>query len=686
MDTPQSLPPLGGGPLPPHRGPASGRWSIITEIALVAGVVAAMIGCAGGADSPGPEGPAVPRDGGQVHDATQDTGQACATPAPGCPCSPGQSAACYPGPAGTEGVGLCHRGTMLCLGSTFGDCLGAVTPSEELCNGLDDDCDGHTDEDVPGCDECQGGDCFVYGVGPGREYTFSGGEALGERVEVTEDGELTLSARELVLNDVWIANTDEGTVSRLDGFSGAEIARYASALPVAGLRPWDEPCDKRHGHGNCPSRTAVTLDGDVFVANRAFGGQGSLTKILGAGCPDLDGDGVVETSSDVDHDGHIDLDDPAEFLGAADECIAFTVPVGGQDAVLRALAVDPFYPPGTGSVWVGAYNEQAVYRVDAATGEILVRRSLPLHPYGAAMAQDGTLWITSLAGVDDAIVAVDTITLRVGEAIPVHNSHSCTDNRSKGGYGIALDGNGRVWIGGWVCEAALRYDPAHDEWLSVQLPGKGYTRGITVDSLGRVWVAHSHQAHSPFPMVGRVTRFDGEDGGDMVTYELTDQAETIGVGVDVDGRIWAVSKHTDTATRIDPETGEQEHHQVGRGPYTYSDFTGYALRTFVAPAGLWTTTIEGCGASTIWRRLVWDAEVPEGARLQIYVRAATHRENLATAYRYGPFTESPADLSRVPYNSKLLKIEVELESNSREAAPVLRWIQVEATCPQEDAY
>jgi hypothetical protein len=72
-------------------------------------------------------------------------------------CIPGDTQSCYTGPAGTEGVGVCQAGTQTCLadGSGFDVCAGEVHPSLERCNGLDDDCDGVIDEGIPGV----GGPC-----------------------------------------------------------------------------------------------------------------------------------------------------------------------------------------------------------------------------------------------------------------------------------------------------------------------------------------------------------------------------------------------------------------------------------------------------------------------------------------------------------------------------------------------
>ncbi len=82
-------------------------------------------------------------------------------------CLAGETRSCYDGPVGTKGKGICKAGTQTCTSDdVWGACKGEVLPTQETCNGKDDDCNGTADNgfdlttDLENCGAC-GNSCNV---------------------------------------------------------------------------------------------------------------------------------------------------------------------------------------------------------------------------------------------------------------------------------------------------------------------------------------------------------------------------------------------------------------------------------------------------------------------------------------------------------------------------------------------
>ncbi|MBT3182659.1 MAG: hypothetical protein HN337_09170, partial [Deltaproteobacteria bacterium] len=63
----------------------------------------------------------------------------------GCECEDGQSRDCA---AEKDGIGVCKKGTQLCEYGKWAMCKGMVRPDQEYCDGKDNDCDGSADEEL----------------------------------------------------------------------------------------------------------------------------------------------------------------------------------------------------------------------------------------------------------------------------------------------------------------------------------------------------------------------------------------------------------------------------------------------------------------------------------------------------------------------------------------------------------
>ncbi len=416
----------------------------------------------------------------------------------------------------------------------------------------------------------------------------------------------------------WIANSGDGTVSKIDTRTGVEEARYRTG-PNGG---WDNP-----------SRTAVDIDGNCWIGNR---NTGTVTKILMTGGVDRDGSGAIETSTG-----------PADVKPwMADERIVIHVAVGASNSLPRAIAID-----ASGRIWVGLYNESR-YAVLQPDGTIGAYVPVSRRPYGAAIDGSGTLWNADL---DWGLESVDTAAMQSTGAW-----------YSGGGYGIAVDKNGTVWLGAYAHSGVYAFDPTTRTFTYHPDPANHRVgRGVCVAGDGDIWVAEGYGWPN-----NTVTKYDSS-GNWLATYKITDGAmvgvNPNGVGIDSDGNVIVVCQDTNDVWKFRESDGAfMWRTPVGHTPYTYSDFTGYVVRNITQQTGTWSVIRDGGAAGMAWGTCSWNGFTPEGTTIGVRVRVADTAAGLSAA----PWLDVSSGVLFGPVFGRFIEIEARLTTQS-EVTPVL---------------
>ncbi|MGF7117394.1 hypothetical protein [Methanobacterium oryzae] len=455
---------------------------------------------------------------------------------------------------------------------------------------------------------------------------------------------------------IWIPNSNEGTVSKVNTITGLEIARYKTSNLT---------------YGN-PSRTTVDLDGSCWVGNRNIGTAVKIGLLENGGYIDRNHNGIIETSRDIDGNGVImNTKDPVtgndiiELLPwGEDECVLYEIIlIPSKEGTYtpgeyKGPYANDYYNPGPrglaidsqNNVWIGTYGTQKYYYVNGSNGQILRIVNVTGHsPYGAVIDQYGILW--SAGNTGNNILRLDP-----------SNDSFLRINLSHTAYGLALDRNNHLFVSGLNYCRITRINILTGviEWIK----SAAYAQGLTVTDDGDIWSANNIQ--------NTVTRYSNEG---VIKATIIVGNTPSGVSVDNQGKIWVVDNGDEYIHRINPDIINSKDVQngvelskriVGATHYGYSDMTGVISNTITSNRGIWIVIHDSEVNNALWGVISWNSLEPEGTKITVKARSSNDKIN----WSLWEDATNGALLNSTP-RGRFLEIETTFERFKGSTSPVL---------------
>lgn len=195
-----------------------------------------------------------------------------------------------------------------------------------------------------------------------------------------------------------------------------------------------------------------------------------------------------------------------------------------------------------GSLWVAAFDDGTIWRVDASSGEVVGDPFELEDAFPSAIAVGfGSVWVTDV--VDDTLLRLDEATGEIEQTIAVGDSPT----------GVAIDEHG-VWVANFNDATVSHVDPTTNEAVGEAIVVGGKPGGIA-PGYNYIWVTRqppeAEQGDDAEETPGSLIRIDpSESEWTGEVFEVGQAPQGVVVGA---GSIWVADQESDSVTRLTPE-------------------------------------------------------------------------------------------------------------------------------------
>jgi len=200
---------------------------------------------------------------------------------------------------------------------------------------------------------------------------------------------------------------------------------------------------------------------------------------------------------------------------------------------------------GDGSLWVAAFDDGTISRLDLTTGEPIGDAIQLTDAFPSALAYGfDSLWVTDV--VDDTLLRLDESTGEIEQTIPVGDSPT----------GIAIDDHG-VWVANFNDSTISHIDPDTNAPMGEAVIVGGKPAGIAAGN-DYIWVTRQPkegEPGDPEQRTGSLIRIDpveSEWTGEVFEVGAAPQGVVFGAG-----SVWVADQESDTVTRLTPDERDQ---------------------------------------------------------------------------------------------------------------------------------